>query len=445
MTTGSKQLYEFGPFQIDVAERRLLRDGDPQHLTPKVFDILLMLAENTGHVLSKDEIIQVVWPDTVVEENNLTQNISVLRKILGEGLYIETVPRCGYRFVPPVARRWEELPESVPPEVAPYRAAVAQEQAAARPVPVQAVQASPMVVPVPATAGWRGLRRAPASLRGVLAGATAVFLLALALAVFEPFRFFQPASPAASVPLVRILPPTQGKYVAVLPFQVLGGPASLGYAADGLRGAVAARLLRANGIRVLPFAVLEAGGKDASLEEVARRSGADLVVQGTVQGTPDQMRVGISIEDMTKNRPLWTSVYSGNSGDLPGIEHQVYSGLETALALTPESSGPETAGVTSAEIAGARDRQMRTARGIHRHRGVVAARMTPQTRDRARHQPARAVEVKKPEAGPAAAPPISGGHWSWARNELKATTAWIPAVWHKIERKKPVSSSGGLQ
>lgn len=94
--------YEFGRFQLISADRVLLREGEPVPLTPKVFDILLALVENGGRVVEKDDLMKRVWPNTFVEEGNLTQNISLLRKALGEtpnGVqFIETVPRRGYRF-----------------------------------------------------------------------------------------------------------------------------------------------------------------------------------------------------------------------------------------------------------------------------------------------------------------------------------------------------------
>ncbi len=97
------QLYEFGPFRLDPREHLLLRESNPIPLTPKAFDTLLALVENSRHVMSKDELMRRVWPDTYVEESNLAQNISTIRKALGEredgGQYIETVPKRGYRFV----------------------------------------------------------------------------------------------------------------------------------------------------------------------------------------------------------------------------------------------------------------------------------------------------------------------------------------------------------
>ncbi len=91
----------FGPFQLTPSERRLSRNGQPVALTPKVFDLLCLLVAQAGHALSKDEIMRQLWPDTVVEEANLSQNISVLRKTLAQadaGHFIETVARFGYRF-----------------------------------------------------------------------------------------------------------------------------------------------------------------------------------------------------------------------------------------------------------------------------------------------------------------------------------------------------------
>src|SRR5215213_9801706 len=95
--------YTFGPFVVDTREGVLLREGRPVQLTPKAFETLVALVEHSGHCLSKDELMRRVWPDSFVEENNLSQNISQLRRALhseGEDAarYIETVPRRGYRF-----------------------------------------------------------------------------------------------------------------------------------------------------------------------------------------------------------------------------------------------------------------------------------------------------------------------------------------------------------
>jgi DNA-binding winged helix-turn-helix (wHTH) protein/tetratricopeptide (TPR) repeat protein len=117
-------IYEFGPFRLDPEERMLMGKGQTVPLTPKGFDLLLALVSNAGHVVRKEELLRGIWPDTFVEENNLTVNISALRKLLGDGAsdqrYIQTVPRMGYRFAAnvrqsvtsgPLAQRGSETAE----------------------------------------------------------------------------------------------------------------------------------------------------------------------------------------------------------------------------------------------------------------------------------------------------------------------------------------------
>jgi DNA-binding winged helix-turn-helix (wHTH) protein/WD40 repeat protein len=98
-----QRFYEFGPFRLDVGRRLLFREGEVVPLTPKVLHTLLVLVENRERVVGKEELMKAIWSDTFVEEGNLTQNISTLRRALGETpgdhAYIETVPKQGYRFV----------------------------------------------------------------------------------------------------------------------------------------------------------------------------------------------------------------------------------------------------------------------------------------------------------------------------------------------------------
>src|SRR5215207_10570786 len=107
MNRPPRRFYLFDEFRVDVGERILFKGNREVPLTPKVFDTLLVLLENSSHVLTKQELMQKVWPDSFVEENNLAQNISVLRKAIGEG-FIQTVPKRGYRFVGDVTVAPEE-------------------------------------------------------------------------------------------------------------------------------------------------------------------------------------------------------------------------------------------------------------------------------------------------------------------------------------------------
>jgi len=124
----SKRFYEFDSFRIDIAERRLLRFDEPVPLTPKVFDVLLVLVENSGHTIGKDELMNRVWAETFVEEGNLYRSISTLRRALGDRDddlgFIKTVPKRGYRFDGDVREILEEDEELVAEKVTKYRLAV---------------------------------------------------------------------------------------------------------------------------------------------------------------------------------------------------------------------------------------------------------------------------------------------------------------------------------
>src|SRR5688572_12757892 len=115
----ARRLLRFDEFLVDPEARLLQRDGEPVALTPKVFAVLLALLEQPGQVVSKDDLIRKVWPDTIVTEANLTQSISTLRKALGESAhdrrYVVTVPGVGYSFAARVEAL--EAPNELPPPV----------------------------------------------------------------------------------------------------------------------------------------------------------------------------------------------------------------------------------------------------------------------------------------------------------------------------------------
>jgi len=113
MSRSPRQFYEFGPFCLDISERQLSQEGKLIALTPKAYQTLLVLVENSGQIVEKEYLMRSVWPDAFVEEGGLTRNISVLRKVLENGSdasYIKTIPRRGYRFAVKVRKRTEKVP-----------------------------------------------------------------------------------------------------------------------------------------------------------------------------------------------------------------------------------------------------------------------------------------------------------------------------------------------
>ncbi|HYX20124.1 MAG TPA: transcriptional regulator, partial [Thermoanaerobaculia bacterium] len=110
-----REIFEFGSYRLDEAEHRL-REGDRViALKPKVFETLVLLVRNAGHLLSKADLMKALWPDAIVDETNLNKNIWLIRKALGgsgdSAEYIETVPKIGYRFTASVRR----VPEDAAP------------------------------------------------------------------------------------------------------------------------------------------------------------------------------------------------------------------------------------------------------------------------------------------------------------------------------------------
>src|SRR5688572_367565 len=131
MAEASTRVYLFGPFSLDVADRSLKRQSAPISVTPKTFDLLVVLLENAGRLVEKDALLRAVWPDVAVEEGNLTKGVFTLRQLLeqqGGARYIETVPKRGYRFIGPVSAGERELSA---PASAPAPASVAPENSIA--------------------------------------------------------------------------------------------------------------------------------------------------------------------------------------------------------------------------------------------------------------------------------------------------------------------------
>src|SRR3982074_3296306 len=94
--------YEFGCYRLNVSECKLWRDSEEIKLRPKLFSLLVVFIQHQGQMLDKEELMRSLWPDSIVEDSNLTVTINALRAALRDGTYIETVSRRGYRFVPEV-------------------------------------------------------------------------------------------------------------------------------------------------------------------------------------------------------------------------------------------------------------------------------------------------------------------------------------------------------
>jgi DNA-binding winged helix-turn-helix (wHTH) protein/TolB-like protein len=273
-------IYAFGDFRLDVPKRLLLRGGELVSLTPKVFDTLVYLIEHRGSVLSKDDLMSAVWPDTVVEENNLGQNISKLRSVLGESpgdhRWIVTLPGRGYRFVADVkllASGKESTPEDAGlPGPVPERNPSA---AAASSLPKQA------------TRGFSVRLR-----RFVLAGLLAGLLTAGAV------YFLRSRNRASAHPTVES--------IAVLPFKPLV-PESRDEALElGMADTLITKLSNGTKIIVRPISSVRCyGGVEQDPLAAGRELVVDAVLDGTIQRWGDRIRVTARLVRVSDNRTLW--------------------------------------------------------------------------------------------------------------------------------------------
>jgi TolB-like protein/DNA-binding winged helix-turn-helix (wHTH) protein/Tfp pilus assembly protein PilF len=274
-------VYQFGPFVLDASKRRLLRDGEVVRLTPKAFETLLALVEMRGKTIEKDELLKRVWGDTVVEENNLNQSITALRKALGdsrsESQYIATIPGLGYRFVADVR---EESPAETSTETA--ASPVVAESRMARSRRPWLIGASVLVVVLVLTLGLISWARRP-----------------------EPERF-------------------KISSVMVLPLENLSGDPSQEYFADGMTDALIGDLARINGLRVISrTSSMHYKGKSKPLPEIASELKVDGVVEGTVQRSGDRVLVRAQLIHATSDTHLWVQTYERDVKDVLSMQREI--------------------------------------------------------------------------------------------------------------------------
>jgi DNA-binding winged helix-turn-helix (wHTH) protein/TolB-like protein/Tfp pilus assembly protein PilF len=319
-------LYEFGPFTLQPSEHRLLRDGRPVTLSPKAFDILLLLVQNAGGLVSKDDLAKKVWPGGFAEEANLTANIAALRKALGHrpdgDEYIETVPRLGYRFTALAneADAGSELDSDGPDALPTARGAQAKPNRA-------------HVTPhrdFPAVAGTVGesLTQRKPSRKVTLAVAGLTALLAVGLWLQSKRR---PGTNQVSAGTSSI---------AVLPFQSLSSSPDQEYLGLGLPDALITQLGGLRQIVVRPTGSIRRYSA-SGIDPVAagRELKVDSVLVGSVQRLEDRIRVTVRLLRVSDGAQLWSDTFDENFTDLFGVEDSISQQVTKALAL--QLSGQE--------------------------------------------------------------------------------------------------------
>lgn len=324
-SNSGRQLYEFGSFRLDAPRGILWRDHEEVALTPRLFEMLLLLVENSDRVIEKDELMTRLWPDSIVEEANLTVNVSALRKALGqrgnENRYIVTVAGRGYRFVAEV-RDANELETEVVLEQHTSTEIIIDEERDDSAVSVQ-----PLPKRVSSIAVWWPIfRRKPQTV--LLIG-----LVLVGAAVLVLWRLATLNNPATGPRL---------KTIAVLPFKLLSGNEADDYMGVGMADALITRIGSINQFSVRPTsAVLKYARTEQSPLEVGRALNVEAVLEGTIRRSGDTYRVTVQLVSVQAGAPIWTDKFDEKAGDIFTVEDRVSAKM--ADALTQNLSGEEKA------------------------------------------------------------------------------------------------------
>src|SRR4029077_16426646 len=327
MQTPPANLYEFGDFQLDAAKRRLRRlDGTPIPLTPRVFDTLLYMVEHHDSVLDKERIMEAVWPDSIVEENNLAQAISKLRQVFGETpgshSYIMTVPGRGYRFVAGVAQRSEG---DASPEHAAGKEPIKKPEIVS--VQVARIQRPVTPWPRPRNTGWLWALALSVIVVIVLIGLFFVRHRSLpeaARAPTSPGPIAAASSAPAGIPV---------KSVAVLPFDNLSDEKENAYFAAGVQDEITTNLARIAELKVISrtSANLYKSGNPRNSREIGQQLGVAHLLEGSVQRIGNRLRVNAQLIKVPTDTHVWAQTYDRDVADLFAIQSEIARAIADQL------------------------------------------------------------------------------------------------------------------
>jgi TolB-like protein/DNA-binding winged helix-turn-helix (wHTH) protein len=306
MSSLTSNLYEFDEFRLDAQSRVLKRGGTTVSLTPKAFDVLLFLIQNAGRIVTKDELMKAVWPDSFVEESNLTQTIFMVRKALDETAdrrYILTVQGQGYRFLVPVTEAERNAPEIEAP------VAVAD----ARSVPE-----------IQLDSHGRGARH----WRAVVIASATVALVLIAVYVIWPWRSRR--GPAEQPGRIMI---------AVLPFENFTGDPGQEYFSDGLTEEMISQLGDLDPAHLGVIArtsVMHYKHSQESIPQIGKDLGVQYVIEGSVRRDSERVRITAQLIQVKDQSHLWAREYDRELGHLlelqAGIAREVANEIEFSLS-----------------------------------------------------------------------------------------------------------------
>jgi DNA-binding winged helix-turn-helix (wHTH) protein/TolB-like protein/Tfp pilus assembly protein PilF len=336
MSNAVSYLYEFGPFRLDPTERLLLRDGHPVPLTPKAFDVLMVLVRQSGHLVEKKELIEAVWPTSFVEEGNLSVMIHALRKAFGsdhrDHTYIETVSKKGYRFAAEVKLiEYASLPP--PSFIHGGRGGTAASPALAVAAPTVSLRLS---APSPLSpSGWE--RPLPPRTEG---GRRLLWLLVALVPIVATGTFLwmkivprnQPVAVASQAALARSL--------AVLPFATIGENTDDVYLGLGISDAVTTKLGNTRKIVIRPTSTMARYvGAARDPEAAGREQRVDAVLDGRIQRSGDRIRLTVQLIRVSDGAQMWGDTFDEKYTNIFAVEDTVSEQVARSIRL--ELTGEE--------------------------------------------------------------------------------------------------------
>ncbi|HKU75783.1 MAG TPA: winged helix-turn-helix domain-containing protein [Pyrinomonadaceae bacterium] len=297
MSKKAPHIYRFGPYQLNAGEKLLLRDGEELPVKPKVVDTLIALIRNNGHVVSKEELLQALWPDSFVEESNLTHNISLLRRVLDEKgsgeSYIQTVPKRGYRFVGEVKESFHEIEDVTLDETTRVKRQTAF--------------------------------RMKATLLNHKFAISCICLIALLCTGLYFFVSRQRVSKAAASNI---------RLVAVVPFKVVGDRSNDEYLGLGMADSLINRLNSLRQLTILPTSsVARFTGREFDARDIGKKLQVDAVLEGTVQNIDKRVLVTATLIDLRSGNTLWAGKFDEQFTDIFFLQDSISEKVVRALEI----------------------------------------------------------------------------------------------------------------
>jgi len=306
-----KEIYRFDRFVLDPVERILLCDGTPVSLTPKAFDTLVCLVRNQGRMVTKDELLRQIWPDTFVEEINLAVNISTIRKALGESpqecRFIATVPGHGYRFVAEVRNLPSENGNEKRPDVA-------EDSTIIRANGNYGISGS-------------GDTAVVAPVKQNLLRLASLVSLALLVAVLSAGYFWRREKETKAS--------TPGEAsIAVLPFTDLSPNQDQQYFTDGLAEELITDLAQVPGLRVVArSSAFEFRGRNEDLRSVGHKLGVSNILEGSVRKERDRFRISVELTNTKSGFQIWSQTYDRRISDIFAVQDEIAAAVSGALEI----------------------------------------------------------------------------------------------------------------